>query len=914
VHITGQKQQNYRVRWAVTAGIVVLSTLSGMRLQAAPVEAPLTVPLNEEAAAEVERPTPDNPGAALARARKVRFLFEVKCEPCHGRKEQKGEFDVRTMASLLKGGKSGPALVRGDAEASLLFRRIADDQMPPRAVRYKLSIKSVTVPELAMIRAWIDEGAVDPPPQPGVVEDDGLLVSDEDKTWWAFQKPVQPAIPVVAASPRARTPIDAFILRKLEAKGLDLSPEADRRVLMRRVSFDLVGIPPGPEEMEVFSRDESPEAYERLVDRLLASPHYGERWGQHWLDAAGYADSEGGNNADTINPEMYLYRDYVIRAGNSDKPYDRFLLEQLAGDELADYSEVQRMSPELTDNLIATTYLRTCIDQTSIPETNFLYDRYQVLADVVEIVSSSLMGLTMRCARCHDHKYDPLPQRDYYRFQAIFAAAYSPTDWVKPDERKVVLVGLAERKEIDEHNTALSKKLEPFQSELDEITGSFKNRLLAQQLAALPEALRAGIGKALAFSARLGKEPPADPKRLSRLYPEFKKESERLDQEIAGLESTRKTVPTARGLTDMEPAALPFYLLERGDWNKRGRRVLPNVPAVLGSAESSFSVERPVNAATTGSRLALARWLIHPDHPLTARVFVNRVWQHHFGVGIVPTADDFGKTGSRPTHPELLDWLAVNFVRQGWSPKKLHRLIVTSAVYRQQSSLRTESVAVDPENVLLWRMPLRRMDAEVIRDSMLAVAGKLNPRMFGPPSSISRMPDGQIHTEDTPGNYRRSIYMLHRRSQPLTFLETFDAPRISTNCIQRRTSNVVSQALLMLNGDFSDRQAAQLAEVIVLRAGDEATAQMELAYRSVLGRPPDASEQALGLRFLEDQQTRYGASGASPPAETGGPEGEKAGLQGEEAGPEAKKWTAASAALVDLCLVLFNSAEFQYID
>lgn len=865
-------------------GLVLLTA----HLYGVPLEAPL-----EKAVAASGSPTADNPSAALQRARKVRFLFEVKCEPCHGRNEQEGEFDMRTMASLLKGGKSGPALLRGDAEKSLLFRRIADDQMPPREVRYKRSIKSVTESELAMIRAWIDDGAVDPPPEPGVVKDDGLLVSQEDKRWWAFQKPAQSAIPSVRDSHRVRTPIDAFILRKLQSKNLELSPEADRRTLMRRVSFDLVGVPPRPEETAAFLKDESPEAYERLVDRLLASPRYGERWGQHWLDAAGYADSEGGNNADTLTPEMYLYRDYVIRAGNSDKPYDRFLLEQLAGDELADYSKVERMSPELADNLIATGYLRTCMDQTAIPETNFLYDRYQVLADLVEIVSSSLMGLTMRCAQCHDHRYDPLPQRDYYRFQAIFAAAYSPTDWVGPIERKLVIAGLADEREIEEHNTALSKKLEPFQGELGALTDRSRDRLLAQQLEVLPGPIRDGIRKGLALSASLGKGPQADPKRLAKLYPEYKKESERLNEEIARLESTRKSVPRARGLTDMEPETLPFYLLERGEWNKRGRRVLPNVPAVLVHAENSFRIEKPLNTTTTGNRLALARWLTDPDHPLTARVFVNRVWQHHFGVGLVPTADDFGKTGSLPTHPDLLDWLAVHFVQQGWSSKKLHRLIVTSAVYRQESSTRAESVAVDPENTLLWRMPLRRMDAEVIRDSMLAVTGKLNPQMYGPSSSIQRMSDGQVHTEDTPGNYRRSIYMLHRRSQPLTFLETFDAPRISTNCIQRRTSNVVSQALLMLNGGFSDRRARELAVSIARDVGDGPAEQLELAYWSVLGRSPAPSEKELGLHFLVDQEARY--------EESGGRSKEKNSM-------------VRSQALVDFCLVLFNSAEFQYID
>ena len=820
--------------------------------------------------------------------------MEVKCQPCHGLREQKGGLDFRTPESILKGGKSGPALVRGDAAKSLLYRRIADDEMPPREVRYKMSIKSVTEAELAMIRTWIDNGAVDAPPQPGIVRDDGLLVSDDDREWWAFREPVAPAIPTVEDSRRVRTPIDAFVLDKLEAKGLALSAQADRRALIRRLSFDLVGLPPSREEIAAFSNDESPDAYDRQVDRLLASPRYGERWAQHWLDAAGYADSEGGNHADTINPDMYRYRDYVIRALNSDKPYGRFLLEQLAGDELAEYSELDRLSPEFADNLIATTYLRTCIDQTDVPETNFIYDRYQVLADLVEIVSSSLMGITLRCARCHDHMYDPVPQRDYYRFTAIFAAAYAPSDWVKPPARQVVLAGIADRKDIDAHNAMLPARIEPLLSELRGLTARFKKRLFAKQLALLPVPVRESIDNAFAFAARFSLELQVDPEYLNKVYPEYRRGSERLNQEIARLEATRKTVPMAHGLTDIRPDALPFYLLQRGEWNRRGRRVLPNVPVVLASVENPFRVEKPPNTATTGNRVALARWLTDPDHPLTARVYVNRVWQHHFGTGIVATADDFGKTGSPPTHPELLDWLAVNFVRQGERLKKLHRLIVTSAVYRQQSIVRAEGADIDPENALLWKMPLRRMDAEVIRDSMLAAAGQLNSRMFGPPSSISRMADGQVGTADTPGNYRRSIYMLHRHSQPLTVLETFDAPRISTNCIQRQTSNVVSQALLMLNSSFSDRQAGKLAEWITRRVGDERGAQLELAYQSVLGRSPDPAERELGLRFLGDQEVGYRESDANPPSKqtTAGKDG----------------------ALVDLCLVLFNSAEFLYTD
>ncbi|MDA1052972.1 MAG: PSD1 and planctomycete cytochrome C domain-containing protein [Planctomycetota bacterium] len=779
----------------------------------------------------------------LLAARSVHFLFEVKCQPCHGRAKQEGGLDMRAMASILKGGKSGPALVRGKAAESLLLRRIHDDQMPPRDVRYKLSIRPVSEAEQELIRQWIDAGAIDPPPPPAEIDDDGLLVSEEDRQWWAFQSPVAAAIPSVTDRHQVRTPIDSFLLKELEAKGLNFSAEADRRTLIRRACVDLLGVTPAQEETQAYIDDIRPNAFERLIDRLLASPRYGERWGQHWLDAAGYADSEGSASADTVYPLVYQYRDYVIRAMNADKPYDRFLLEQLAGDELTDYRTVPRMTPELRDNLIATGYLRTCIDPTTSPETNFLHDRYQVLADTVEIVSSSLLGLTMRCARCHSHKYDPLPQRDYYRFTAIFAPAYTVHDWVKPQQRTIELAGVEDRREIAEFNATINNQIHPINLKIAELN-----------------------------------EQDAD----------FQEQKEKLEADKKQLEAQLRSPPQAQGLTDMRPEAEPFYLLQRGEWNNRGRRVLPNVPAVLKRSIDAFQVTKPfADAPTTGSRLAFANWLTHDDHPLTARVMVNRAWQHHFGQGIVPTAEDFGKTGVAPTHPQLLDWLAVEFVQSGWSVKHLHRLIMTSSAWRQQARVRDEAAAVDPENRLWWRMTLRRMDAEVVRDSMLAVAGKLDGKMFGAAVGVENLPDGQVITTDSAEGNRRSVYLLHRRSTPVTVLETFDAPRLTTNCIQRRTSNVVSQALLMLNSGFADQQADDLAKRVALQTDDQQQ-KIAAAYSAVLGRQPTARESALAHDFLGQQSERYNVLNEAKDVHNG--------------------------ALVDLCLVLLNSAEFLYVD
>ena len=843
----------------------------------------------------------------LQLARRVQFLFEVKCYQCHGRKQQKAGLDLRSMASILKGGKSGPALVRGNAEKSLIVRRIQADQMPPRNMRYLLSIKPVVDGELKRIVQWINDGAVSPPPRPGVVKDDGFLVSDRDREWWAFQSLGQPRLPTVRNRTRVRTPLDVFVLSKLESAGLNFSADADRATLIRRASLDLLGLPPCPSDIRQFLNDPHPDAYERLIDRLLASVHYGERWGQHWLDAAGYADSEGSTSTDLLYPNFYRYRDYVIRSLNTDKPYDRFLLEQLAGDELADSRNLPQMTPEIADNLIATGFLRTCIDPTTSQETNFLDNRYQVLADTVEIVSSSLMGLTMRCARCHSHKYDPLPQRDYYRLTAVFSAAYSPQNWIKPQERFLILAGTREQQEIRSHNATVESTLKRLQKDLNDLTASFTKKHFEQKLAKLPESVRASVRRAIqtpaekrtetqkTLAAKYEKQLRVDLKELPAAFPAYQKAAESLSRSKKATQALRKELPKAHGLTDLEPDPLPFYLLKRGEWNKRGRQVLPNVPAVLTDENNPYQVRRPwKNAPTTGRRLAFARWLTHPNHPLTARVFVNRVWQHHFGNGIVSTADDFGQTGAQPTHPHLLDWLSRNFVRQGWSVKQLQRLMMTSTVFRQQSRVRGEASAVDPENKLLWRMPLRRVDAEVVRDSMLAISGRLSPSMFGPPSAIERTSDGQIGTKDSSEHRRRSIYMLHRRSAPLTVLETFDSPRMTTNCIQRRTSIVVSQALLMLNSAFTDTGSAQLAEQIVRQVGRRPSGQLELAYHMVLGRPPTESEQMLGLQFMRNQAIGYHSDRVG------------SGL--------AQKRDAQMTALADLCLVLFNSAEFLYVD
>jgi len=821
-------------------------------------------------------------------ARNVFDVLEWKCLTCHGRREKQGDLDLRSIDSMIKGGKSGPAIVVGDPTASLLVKRVHADEMPPFKQRYPFSVKPVTPRELDQIRQWIAAGS--PEPRYEILDDEVQTHSESEQLWWAFQPPRTVPLPDVREVDRAVTSIDRFVVARLEQVGLTLSPEADRRVLIRRVCDDLWGLPPRPEEVEDFVADGAEGAYERLVDRLLASPRYGERWAQHWLDAAGFAESEGLESSDPVFPEMYRYRDYVVRSLNSDKPFDRFITEQLAGDELAAYRDEPVMTPELSDNIIATGFLRTAMDSTREPAVNFYVNRLQVLDDTVEIVSSNLLGLSLRCAKCHSHKYDPISQRDYYRFAAIFAAAYSPQDWLKPAERLRPLMTAAEQTESEKHNATVNEKLNEAKNPLDELNDKYLAQLRDLKIATLPADVQDAVRDALnkpadeqsnamrSLLAKHGEQVKATLEDVPKAFPDYAEAVKPLQAAFDEIKSQHLEIPQAHALTDVTTEAAPFYLLNRGEWDRRSGRVLPGIPAVLNMESNDYHPE-PSPANTTGRRLAFARWLTQPDHPLTSRVFVNRVWRQYFEHGIVPTVGDFGRAGALPSHPELLDHIAIQFVESGWSMKQLHRSIVLSATYRQASLVRDEAKAIDPENRLFWRMPMRRRDAESIRDSILAIAGTLNEQMYGPSSTTETQPDGQVITPATAQNRRRSVYMLHRRLTPETILETFDAPRMSTNCLERRSSTVVNQSLLMLHSQFLEEQSAELAKRVRMTAGEDANAQVISLYQLVLSRNPNDAEHKRAVDFLATS-----TSGESPDL------------------------------LAELSLVLLNSAEFLYVD
>jgi len=649
----------------------------------------------------------------------------------------------------------------------------------------------------------------------------------------------------VAHSDRVRNPIDAFVLQKLDEKGLSLSPEADRLTVLRRAAFDLTGLPPEPSEAEAFLADKSPDAYDRLIDRLLASPRYGERWGRHWLDVAGYADCEGRREQHLPRPFAWRYRDYVIRSFNADKPYDRFLLEQLAGDDLTDYEHATEITREIDDNQVATGFLRMAPDPTWANLTGFVPDRLEVMADAIDVLGSGVMGLTFKCARCHTHKFDPIPQRDYYRLLAVFKGAYDEHDWLKPEtnsyggafsagagERYLPHVNPAERQRWQKHNAAIQREVDA--------------------LKAMPQT------------------------------PETEKQ-------IKALEARRLPEPRIMALWDRgEPSTT--YLYRRGNYLNAGPPVQPGVPAALSDGQTEFEITPPwPGAKSTGRRLAFARWLTQPAHPLTARVLVNRIWHHHFGHGLVRSLGNFGKMGDQPTHPELLDWLAREFVRQGWSMKSMHRLMMTSNTYRQTSTVTPRHEQLDPGNRLLARMPLRRMEAEELRDSLLWVAGQLDENRFGPAEAVTVRPDGLVLS-----GKRRSVYVQHLRKQPPSLLESFDLPAMNPNCLQRSESLVAPQALHLLNDTAVRELAAPFADRVLQFAGAEPAQQVQRVYWVALSRRPNAEEQQACLQMLLEltQQWTNAQPSAGKPSET----------------------EVARKALTTLCHTVMNSAAFLYID
>ncbi|MDA1049659.1 MAG: PSD1 and planctomycete cytochrome C domain-containing protein [Planctomycetota bacterium] len=853
-------------------------------------------------------------------------ILKAKCLSCHSGEQPKAGLDLSTRRSVMLGGKSGGAVRRAAAESSLLWERIAAGEMPPKGTK-------LTAEEKGIIRAWINDGAV------GEGGDDDLAhgaagreIGEEARGFWSFKTPLRSTLPTVDATQLVRNPIDTFILHKLAASQLTLSPEADRRTLIRRAYFDLLGIPPAPEAVDEFCADGRPAAYERLIDQLLASPAYGERWARHWLDVAGYADSAGILSEDRFLPLAYRYRDYVIRAFNNDKPYDRFLLEQIAGDELVDYWQHYENDDALSDEIIeaitATGYLR-CAPDSSRPDFSTIKNAdsqyfYPTINDTMQIVATSVMGITLQCARCHDHMFDPIPQEDFYRVQAIFMGAFRPTSWVPQMERRLTTLSKSQFEFATQRNKEVEENVKKLAADATALREKYKQRRFAGQLAKLPEEIREAVRIALLTSADKRDEaqrtlaeqhaPSVQPddKQLDELlpkeYPDYQESRTKLNDQIAAEQARRHYYDEIRAVYDLPgEASTPF--LRRGDALTPGHAVGPGTLTVL-EQEIPFQWQPPpAEAKTSGRRLAFARWLTDSRHPLTARVMVNRLWRHHFGEGIVSTPGDFGRAGSAPSHPELLDWLAVELVDSGWSIKHLHRMVLNSATYRQSSGLNKGSGPIDakhpmgrsgqldltpfssrdPENRLLSRQRLRRLEAEAIRDSVLSVAGTLRSQMYGTTIGLHVWPDGEVTVHDSLDHYRRSIYLQYLRLRPVTMLNVFDQPVIEINCTVRSRSTVSTQALTLLNSKMMTAAADAFAGRVLSEDAEDAATQ---AVRLAFGRVPAPDELQSLNEFLDSQQQLHAKSLVEPAALD-----------------EARR-----RAVADLCHMLLSANEFLYVD
>jgi hypothetical protein len=743
--------------------------------------------------------------------RDVLPLLKVRCLKCHSPLKSKGKLNLSSPRSLVRGGSSGPVIVPGDPGESALWDLVSNDEMPPKPE------EPLSADEKTLLRRWIEQGAKN---LPSAVEVRGTSPSTDH---WAFAPAARPRPPSLSDHHRVRTPIDHFIQKPLEDQGLALGPDADRATLIRRVSFDLTGLPPQPEEVAAFVGDPDPEAYEKLVDRLLASPRYGERWGKFWLDASGYSDSNGYFNADTDRPLAYRYRDYVIRAFNVDRPLDQLVREQLAGDELAGARSGLDATPATIDLLVASHFLRNGQDGTGESDGNpdeVRADKYAVLEGAIQIIGSSLLGLTLQCAKCHDHKFEPVTQQEYYQLQAILYPAFNVEHWVNPNDRIVVAGPHDEMLRWQTHEKVIDTQIEALQ----------------RNFASGPDA---------------------------------KKRKDALKRVVEAVNAQRwPNLGRIAWVGDVSNNPSEVPLLLQGNLATPGPKVGPGAFAFLTDPDNRYEPKPPfAGSSSTGRRLALARWLTRPSSrpaALLARVLANRVWQHHFGTGLVATSDNVGYTGSPPTHPELLEFLADSLVQSGWSAKSLNRLILTSSVYRQSSAATPEATQVDPENRLLARYPLRRLDAEAIRDAMLAVAGELDDRQGGPYVPTDRNDSGEVViNESAAGATRRSVYLQQRRTQITSLLEVFDAPSIVTTCTRRLPSTIPLQSLSLMNSDFIIARAQKLARRLEheCKGSDWGQGDRDVlineAFLAIIGRVAGPDERDAARRFLETQPSRF---------------------------------------------------------
>jgi mono/diheme cytochrome c family protein len=795
-------------------------------------------------------------------------VLKQNCFKCHGDDPEKlkGELDLTTRSAILLGGETGPVVDLKNPAKSLLLKLVhyKDDKhkMPPKG---KLPDR-----DIATLEKWVAAGlpvTADRVGDAGKAAPKTSVVTEEAKKYWVYQPVKRPAVPDVKDKAWVKTPIDAFVLAKLEAKGLKPVESAEKAALARRAYYDLLGLPPTPEELDAFVSDQSPDAWEKLIDKLLASPHYGEKWGRHWLDVVRYAETNG-YERDGPKPYAWRYRDYVIKSFNEDKPYTQFIKEQLAGDELPGYNP---------DAVTATGFYRLGIwDDEPADPLLAVFDGYD---DIVATTGQAFLGATFNCARCHDHKVDPIPQADYYKLVAFFRdirpysntrdvrSAFNLTDITPPDQRAKYEEELKKR---DARLAEIKKTMEAIEDDVIKTLPAEDQR--AAEGNDRPEVVRTKV--------------------VPMLKDKQKDEYTALTAERREL--MRKQDPPGRQMAlsvnncDRNPPTT--HILVRGSPHSKGKEVAPGFPTVLGLPDPTIPAPRP-GAKGSGRRTVLAEWIASKDNPFTARVFVNRVWQYHFGRGIVPSTNDFGKLGEQPTHPELLDWLASDFVDGGWKLKRLHKLIMTSSVYQLSAQAEAENLKADPANALLWRANMRRLTGEEVRDSILAVSGSLNLKQFGP-STYPPIPKEVLAGQSVPGQgwptsppaeaNRRSVYAHVKRSLRVPILVGFDQPDPDSSCPVRYVTTVPTQSLGLLNGEFANEQAALFARRLQKEAPNDLAAQVTRAIRLTTGRVPGAEEVKKDVAFVESLKTKHKLDDL--------------------------------AALTRYCLLCLNANEFVYVD
>jgi len=763
-------------------------------------------------------------------------VVKQRCQQCHNDKVRMGNLQFTASAHMLDAKAKVLAAIRYDGKI----------KMPPTG--------QLSASEAALLKNWLDAGAHWPAEASAI----------STPTHWAFRAPVRPP------TPSGAHPIDAFIHAKLREKNLPPAPEADKLTLIRRATFDLHGLPPSLADIEAFKNDQSADAYTKLIDRLLASPRYGEKWGNHWLDLVRYGDTSGFEQ-DPYLLYAWRYRDYVIQSFNDDKPYDRFIKEQIAGDELY---------PEEPEAAQGTGYFTVGTNRDMLYKVEDI-NRVESLTDFVDTTSSVFLGLTVGCARCHDHKFDPIPQRDYYRLQAIFA----------PFQKTRVFLHYNNARGYDLQENTRTFRLYEISAQLGALLDPHRNRLRNERLAKLPADIAEAIRtpdekktpeqKALADANNRRAEPRED-----EVYAQLSKEEleqlHKIERRLVGMYRNYSPGPMSPGLTDVGREAPRTYLPVKG--NPIGEEVGPGFLSALGGGDIP---EPPLDSLTTMRRKALAEWIASPSNPLTARVMANRIWQFHFGRGLLATPSDFGTRAGTASHPELLDWLATEFIAKKWSMKAMHRLIMTSATYRQSARPAPKAVEADPENALLSHFTRRRLEAEEVRDAVLHAAGALNLKTGGrpvvPPLATEELygmsqpvNSAWIVTENAAEHNRRSVYMISRRNFRMPLLEAFDRPEGVLSCSRRDSSTTAPQSLSLLNGKFTITQATALATRIEA-SPDPITA----AWHAIFGRDPQQAERERTTVFLDKQTANLGSR---------------------------------RAALIELARGLFNVNEFLYVE